>query len=169
MAEKTEKAERTERAPRSLARWDPFEELDLFPGWRPFREHGWMPARLARLFGEPGGSLSAIRGRLAPSVDIAEDDDRYVVTVELPGSKKEDITVEMKDHVLTIRGEKRNEREEKKEHSHWVERSYGSFSRSFTLPANAVAERVKAEFDAGVLTIEVPKAEEAKPKVISIR
>jgi HSP20 family protein len=154
---------------RSLTRRDPFEELDFFSGWNPFREYGLVPARWGRLLGEPGGSLQAIRGRFAPSVDISEDNDRYVVTVELPGSKKEDITVEMKDHVLTIRGEKRNEREEKKENSRWVERSYGSFSRSFTLPANAVGERVKAEFREGVLTIEVPKAEEVKPKTISIK
>lgn len=153
-----------DRETRSLARWDPFEELEFFPGWSPFREYGLAPARLARLGGE-----GATRGRFAPSVDVSEDDNRYVVTVELPGSKKEDVTVEMKDQVLTIRGEKRSEREEKKEHSRWVERSYGSFSRSFMLPANAAGDRVKAEFNAGVLTIEVPKAEEAKPKVISIK
>jgi len=81
----------------------------------------------------------------------------------------DDVTVEMKDSVLTIRGEKRAEREEKKEQSRWVERSYGSFSRSFTLPANAASDRVKAEFKDGVLTIQVPKAEDAKPKVISIK
>ena len=156
-----------ERETRSVTRRDPFEELDIFSGWNPFRELGLAPGRWTRLFGEPG-SL-ATRGRLAPSVDIAEDDDRYVVTAELPGSKKEDITVEMKDQVLTIRGEKRNEREEKKEHSRWVERSYGSFSRSFALPANADADRIKAEFREGVLTVEVPKAEEVKPRAISIK
>jgi HSP20 family protein len=155
--------------PRSLTHWDPFEELDFFPGWSPFRERGLAPGRWTRLLGEPAGSLPAIRGRFAPSVDVSEDNDRYVVTVELPGSKKDDITVEMKDQILTIRGEKRNEREEKKEHSRWVERSYGSFSRSFTLPANAAADRIKAEFNNGVLTIDVPKAEEAKPKSISIK
>ena len=153
---------------RSLARWDPFEEVDLFSGWSPFREQGGAPARLLRWFGEPGGA-GAFRGRLAPAVDIAEDDDRYVVTVELPGSKKDDITVEMKDQVLTIRGEKRNEREEKKEQNRWIERSYGSFSRSFTRPPNAVADRVKASFDQGVLTVEVPKAEDVKPRTISIK
>ena len=100
---------------------------------------------------------------------IVEDGDRYVVTIELPGTKKEDVTVEMSDRVLTIRGEKRNEREEKKEHSRWVERSYGSFSRSFTLPANAVGDRVKASFEDGVLTVHVPKSEEAKPRTISIK
>jgi HSP20 family protein len=163
-----EVGEMAEKETRSLARWDPFEELDLFSGWSPFREYGPLAGRLARLLGEPGGAMG-VRGRFAPSVDISEDDDRYVVTVELPGSKKDDVTVEMKDRVLTIRGEKRNEREQKKEQNRWIERSYGSFSRSFTLPANAVADRVKAGFDHGVLTIEVPKAEEAKPKVIAIK
>ena len=157
-----------EKEAKSIARWDPIAELDLFRGWSPFREYGALPSRLARFFGE-GGQQVPFTGRFAPSVDIAEDDDRYVITVELPGSKKEDVTVEMNDRVLTIRGEKRNEREEKKEQSRWVERSYGSFSRSFTLPSNAVADRVKAEFKDGVLTIEVPKAEEAKPKAITIR
>jgi len=150
---------------RALAHGHPFEELQLLSAWNPFREYGLSPARAGRLFQE----ASPPPGRFAPSVDISEDDDRYVVTLELAGSKKDDVTVEMKDQVLTIRGEKRNEREEKKEHSHWVERSYGSFSRSFTLPANAVGDRVKASFSDGVLTIEVPKAEEAKPKVISIK
>ena len=148
------------------ARRDPFEELDFFSGWNPFRELG-LGSRWPRLLGDP--SALAARGRFAPSVDIAEDNERYVVTVELPGSKKEDITVEMKDQVLTIRGEKRNEREEKREHSRWVERSYGSFSRSFALPANAVADRIKADFREGVLTVEVPKAEETKPRAISIK
>jgi HSP20 family protein len=157
-----------ENETRSVARRDPFEELDYFSSWNPFREYG-LPARWTRLFGDPAGSLTGVRGRLAPAMDIAEDDARYVVTVELPGSKKEDITVEMKDQVLTIRGEKRSEREEKKEHSRWIERSYGSFSRSFSLPANAAGDRIKAEFRDGVLTVEVPKAEEAKPKAISIK
>jgi HSP20 family protein len=154
-----------EKDTQSVARRDPFVELDPFGGWGPFREWG-LPARLGRLFGDLPVTSG---GRIAPAVDIAEDDDRYVVTVELPGSKKEDVTVEMKDNLLTIRGEKRTEREGKKEHSRWVERSFGSFSRSFTLPANAIADRVKASFKEGVLTIEVPKAEDAKPKVISIK
>lgn len=158
-----------EKEIRTLSRIDPFAELDPFSGWSPFRDWGLLPTRLGRLLGEPIGAPAAMRGRLAPAVDIAEDDDRYVVTVELPGSKKEDITVEMKDGMLTIRGEKRNERESRKEHSRWIERTFGSFSRSFTLPSNAVADRIKAEFHDGVLTIEVPKAEEAKPKVISIK
>ena len=145
--------------------WDPFEELDLFRGWSPFRE-------LAnRGFGRRLGEALAAGGaaRLLPAVDIHEGDDQYVVTVEIPGAGKDDVTIETDDNVLTIRGEKRSEREEKKEQARWVERSYGSFSRSFTLPANVAADRIKAAFQDGVLTITLPKTEEKKPKVISIK
>jgi HSP20 family protein len=165
--EKPEK-EREGKESHNLARWDPFVEIDLFSGWSPFREHAEVSSRLSRLLGEAGVGFGA-RGRLAPSVDIAEDDGRYVVTAELPGSKKDDVTVELEDNLLTICGEKHNEREDKKEQSRWIERTYGSLSRSFTLPGNAVADRVKADFKDGVLTIEIPKAEATKPRVISIK
>ena len=160
-----------EQSPKSApkpARRDPLWELEPFGRWDPFREFG-LPSRLSRWMEEAFGGAPGTRGRLAPAVDIAEDDAKYVVTVELPGTKREDITVEAHEGVLTIRGEKRSEREEKKEQSRWVERTYGSFSRSFTLPANAETERVSASFREGVLTIEVPKAEEAKPRAISIK
>jgi HSP20 family protein len=150
-----------ERPERTPTRWDPFEELDIFRGWSPFRELGWP--RLSRAL-ERGG-----RAVLLPAVDIAEDDDRYIVTVEIPGASKNDVTVETDDNVLTIRGEKKSEREEKKEQTRWVERCYGSFTRSFTLPANAQTERVAASFKDGVLTIEVPKRAEAKPRAIAIK
>ncbi|MDJ0864627.1 MAG: Hsp20/alpha crystallin family protein [Myxococcota bacterium] len=107
--------------------------------------------------------------RFAPAVDVAENDDQYVVTAEVPGASKDDVTVEMHDNVLTIRGEKRSEREGKKEHSRWVERTYGSFSRSFTLPANADEHNVHASFRDGVLTVEIPKREEAKPRTIAVQ
>ena len=154
--------ENQERSERTPVRWDPFEELDSFRGWSPFRELGWP--RLSRALERGAG-----RAALLPAVDIAEDDDRYVVTVEIPGASKNDVTVETDDNVLTIRGEKKSEREEKKEQTRWVERSYGSFTRSFTLPANAQAERVVASFKDGVLTIEVPKRPEAKPRAIAIK
>ena len=157
-----------EKEAKSIARWDPIAELDLFRGWSPFREYGALPSRLARFFGE-GGQQVPFTGRFAPSVDIAEDDDRYVITVELPGSKKEDVTVEMNDRVLTIRGEKRNEREEKKEKRRLVERSYGTFSRSFTLPANADPEKISASFKDGVLTVTIAKRPETKPRVVDIK
>jgi HSP20 family protein len=154
---------------RALARWDPFSELDLWEGFGPFREFGLGSSRLARMMEEMFGMRPARAGRLVPALDIAEDDDGYVVTIELPGAKREDVTVECQDNVLTIRGEKKSEREEKKEQHRWVERTYGSFSRSFTLPPNARADQIKANFKEGVLTLTIPKAEEAKPKVINIQ
>jgi len=160
MAEKTQK---------SLTRSEPQVQTDPFESWSPFRElfaSGW---RFPRFFDESLPSRGGRAGRWAPAVDIAEDDQKYVITAELPGTAKDDVHVEVHENVMTIRGEKRSEREEKKEQSRWVERSYGSFSRSFTLPANTVADRVNASFKDGVLTIELPKVEAAKPKVISVR
>jgi HSP20 family protein len=160
MAERTPKAE-TKPVPREgVGLWDPFER------WEPLRELGF-PSRLSRWMDEAIGS--GARGRLLPAVDIAEDDGNYVVTAELPGTRREDISVEAGHGVLTIRGEKRSERDEKKERARWIERSYGSFSRSFTLPNDADTGRVNASFREGVLTIEIPKAEESKPRTIAIR
>ncbi len=153
----------TEKPGRSLARWDPFPEPDFFRAWDPF---GDRMLRLGRLFGE---SEPREPSPLVPPVEIGEDDQHYVITMEIPGASRDQVTVEAHDNVLTVRGEKRSEREEKKEHSRYVERRYGSFSRSFTLPANADSERVTARFDAGVLTVELPKAEEPKPRTIAIK
>jgi HSP20 family protein len=102
-------------------------------------------------------------------VDISEDDGHYIVTAEVAGAKKDDVTVELEDNVLTIRGEKKSEREEKDEHRRYVERTYGSFSRSFSLPGNADPDRVEASIEDGVLTIEIGKREEAKPKTIAVK
>jgi HSP20 family protein len=165
MAEQTPK-QSPKSAPKP-ARRDPFWELDPFERWEPLRELGLASPRLSRWMEEAFGGARG--GRLSPAVDVSEDDGKYVVTVELPGTKREDVTVEAHENVLTIRGEKRSEREEKKEQSRWVERTYGSFSRSFTLPANADADRVNASFRDGVLTIEIPKSEAAKPKTIAIK
>ena len=102
-------------------------------------------------------------------MDVAEDDDQYVITLELAGASKDDVTIEAHDDVLTIRGEKRSEREEKEEHRRYVERTYGSFARSFSLPANANADAIRASFADGVLTVEVPKQAEKKPKTIAVK
>lgn len=143
-----------------VTRWDPFAELELFD--RPFGA-GRGRDLMQRMWGRPeaGGAM--------PAMDIAEDDDRYVITVELAGAKKDDATVEVHDGILTIRGEKRSEREETKEQSRYVERRYGSFSRSFTLPANADSDKIEASFDAGVLTVTLAKASEAKPRTVVIK
>jgi HSP20 family protein len=146
-----------EETSKSLRRWSPFaEEWPFSEG--PFRE--WAG---------PLGRLARTPARLSPAVDLAEDEKSYIVTVELPGVKKDDVTVEIQDDVLTIRGEKKSEREEKKDRSHWVERTYGSFSRAFTLPPTAVTESLKANFSDGVLTVEIPKKEAAKARQISIK
>ena len=149
---------------KKLTRWDPLRDLDLLEGWGRWRE----PFRVTRLLDDLFTERSQ-GGALVPALDVTESDDQYVITLEVPGVAKEDVTVEMHENLMTIRGEKNSEREEKQEKSRWVERRYGSFSRSFTLPSNADPERVKAAFKDGVLTIEIAKAEESKPKVISIK
>jgi HSP20 family protein len=157
-----------ENTSRSLTRSESPDDLEF---WRPFRElftPGW---RMSRFFDDllPGRGGQA--ARWAPAVDIGEDDQKYVITAELPGTRKEDVRVEVHENVLTISGEKRCERDEnkdQKEQSRWVERCYGSFSRSFTLPANVAADKVNASFQDGVLRIDMPKAESAKPRQITV-
>lgn len=146
---------------RSLTTWDPFEDFGLLRGLSPFRRSELARLAPERLAFGPGGQA-------VPAVDISEDDDHFVVTAEIPGADKDDVTVEAHEQLLTIRGEKRCEREETKEQARYVERSYGSFSRSFRLPANADTGAIKAHFRDGVLRIEVPKAPESKPKSIVI-
>jgi len=134
--------------------------------WSPFRDFGL--GGLGRVFDE----LLAERtpgGRWAPALDVTENEGSWVLSLELPGAKREDISIEVHDDLLTIRGEKKSEREEKDEKRHYVERTYGSFSRSLRLPAQVDAERIKAAFKDGVLTVEVPKTEAQKPKVIDIK
>lgn len=104
----------------------------------------------------------------APGVDVVETKDEVVVRAEVPGMTKEDISVTLQDNVLTLRGEKKQEQAENGATYHRVERMYGSFVRSFTLPTVVQADKVKAAYKDGVLTITLPKAEEVKPKEISI-
>ena len=103
-----------------------------------------------------------------PMVDVTETKDEIVVRAEVPGMTKEDISVTLQDNVLTLRGEKKQEKRELEAAFHRLERSYGSFVRSFTLPTLVQADKVKAAYKDGVLTITLPKAEEVKPKEISI-
>ena len=165
MAEE-KKAKEQEEATSAVAASEPFSDLRE---WRPFGVG--FPSRLERWLRDlerewPG--RTGLGGWL-PALDVHETDGEYAVTVELPGAKKEDVTVEVKDGILTIRGEKKSEREEKKEKRRYVERSYGSFSRTLRLPPDADADRMNAAFKDGVLTIEIPKSEEAKPRTIAIK
>jgi HSP20 family protein len=162
-------AKRSEETESRLARWEPFRELEPFVGWGPFQEPGW--ARLRRF----GRLLDLLGERSWPThastvaIDCSEDEKSFIITAEIPGAKREDIHIDLQDDVLTIGGEKKSEREGKTDHRRWAERMYGSFSRSFTLPRNALADRIEASFKDGVLTLTIPKTEESKPRSVSIK
>jgi HSP20 family protein len=160
MAEKKEAKEKEEA--RGLAPWRPFGDWPSL--WEGF------PARsrlIDELFREWPKAQRA--GSFLPAVDLAESDSQYTLTVELPGAKKDDVHVELREGMLVIHGEKKSEREEKRERGRYIERSYGSFSRSFSLPPDAHAERLGASFKDGILTITIPRTEAAKPKQIAIK
>jgi HSP20 family protein len=145
----------------TLTRWDPFRELEQ------------MHNRLSSLFdGESSrrnGKESLRVAEWAPVVDIAEDDKSYVIKAELPEVKKDDVRVSVENGVLTITGERKAEKEEKGKKYHRVERSYGAFARSFTLPGDIDSEQVSAAFKDGMLTVTVMKSEKARPKHIDVK
>ena len=147
----------------AIVRWSPFRD-----GFRDMVGLQDEVNRLFETFAKPNDSQSLIEGTWAPSVDIHENKDEIVIDAELPGINQKDISVTVTDNVLTIRGEKKQEKEVKEENYHRVERSYGLFSRSFTLPVGVKADQIKAGYKDGVLKITLPKAEEVKPKQISI-
>lgn len=151
-----------EKQTRSVERWDPFSDLDWFERFRPFRESGLGPMLRGR------AGIFGAEGEAAPAVDISENDNQYVVTAELPGVKAEDVHLEVHGDILTLSGEKRSEREEEDEQRRYVERRFGRFSRSFTMPANADLDHIRAKFKDGVLSVEIPKSEGSKSRVISI-
>lgn len=105
----------------------------------------------------------------APSVDVSEDSTNFYLRAELPGISREAIDLEVEENVLSIRGERRFEKKEDGENFHFVERSYGSFYRSFTLPRNVDSENIGAEYRDGVLSVMIPKVEEARPKKVEVR
>jgi HSP20 family protein len=105
----------------------------------------------------------------SPAVDISENDDNFIVNMELPGVPKDNLKIKIELNVLTVSGEKKQEREDKQTNAHRIERSYGTFSRSFTLPSNVKNDKIDALYQNGILTITVPKAEEAKPKAIEVK
>ena len=135
----------------------------------PFRA---LQRRMDRLFDDFAGDYpwpsTNGRGALMPSIDVSETDKDMTIEAELPGVDEKNIDVTLTDNLLTIRGEKKQEEEEKKKDYHLTERSYGSFSRSMTLPFDADPAKIKADFKDGVLTITLPKPAEAKAKVKKI-
>jgi HSP20 family protein len=104
-----------------------------------------------------------------PALDVYEGKDKYVISVELPGVEPADVDISVEDSTLTIRGERKFYQEVDEDSFHRVERRYGAFSRSLALPQTANTDAIEASFDRGVLTIEVPKAEAAKPKKITVK
>lgn len=145
----------------TLVRWDPFRELEE------------VSDRLNRMFARPAaartnGKETMIVADWAPSVDISETEGEYQIKAEIPDVKKEDVEVTVEDGVLTIQGERKHEKEEKGKKFHRIERSYGSFVRTFSLPDVIDEEKVKAEFKDGVLNLHLPKSEKAKPKAIEV-
>ena len=141
--------------------------------WDPFREMSSLQERMNRLMSDfrtrsPFGEEEMAQGAWIPAVDIYETKESIVLNVELPGVTKEDIALEVKDSTLTIKGEKKLEKNVKEENFHRMERSYGSFTRAFTLPSTVQQDKVKAKFRDGILEIMLPKAEEAKPKQIKV-
>ncbi|MGI8605175.1 MAG: Hsp20/alpha crystallin family protein [Verrucomicrobiales bacterium] len=135
--------------------------------WNPLRE---FDALTNRLFGNDALLRGTASGRpWSPSVDITEDDEAYRIVADLPDVPKDAVKVTVENGVLSIRGERRWETKTDTTKTHLIERSYGSFSRSFRLPDDASGEVVSATFKDGVLTVELPKREEAKPKEIEVK
>jgi HSP20 family protein len=153
----------------ALTRWEPLGR------WNPWKELEEMEKRLSTVFGPArsaagGDKQEAIAvTEWSPLVDITEDDKEFVVKAEIPEMKKEDIKINVHDDVLTISGERKYEKEEKGKKYHRVERAYGSFMRSFTLPEEADGTKVSAEYKDGVLKVHLPKSEKAKPKAIEVK
>ena len=139
--------------------------------FEPFRELAAVQARLNRSFSEPyePGDDTLTRADWVPAVDVFESaQHELVLKAELPGIKKADIDLKVENNVLTIRGERKHDVEVKQDAYQRLERSYGAFARSFTLPPTVNAEGVKAEFKDGVLTVVLPAKEESKPRQVQI-
>ena len=141
--------------------------------WDPFRELEDVSSRLNRIFGRTLGRMGSNSEMLAmadwtPSADISETNTAYLIKAEIPGVKKEDVKVSILDGMLTIQGERKMEKEEKDKKFHRIERSYGSFMRSFRLPEDADESAVKAEFKDGMLNVTLTKSAKAKPKSVNV-
>ena len=146
----------------TLTRWEPLREMEDFQN------------PLSTLFGRPQrrtnghGREEITLADWMPLADITEDEKEYLIKAELPELKKEEVKVTVENDVLTISGERKFEKEEKKKKYHRVERGYGTFMRSFALPDDADGKKVKAEFKNGLLTVHLPKSERAKSKHIEV-
>ena len=142
----------------AITRWDPFREVMALQNrvnslFRDFNEAGESPLTTASF---------------VPAVDIYEDDKKVVLKLEVPGIEEKDLDVSVENSTLTVKGERKFEKEEKEENFHRIERRYGSFYRAFTLPSTVDTENVAANYNAGVLRLELKKKPEAQPKQIKV-
>jgi HSP20 family protein len=142
----------------SLVRIDPFRDLTTF--------HSAMDRLFAEAFAQPGGAYSGLAG---PSLDLYQTAEEVVVKASLPGVDPKEIHISVTGDVLTLRGEVREARDVEGAEYHIKERRFGSFTRSVGLPTAVVADKADAQFEHGVLTLRLPKAEEVKPKTITVR
>jgi HSP20 family protein len=144
----------------AVVRWDPFRDLNM------------LQDRMNRMFDDAGRTWRtdepAATTTWSPAVDIFETEGEIVVKAELPGMERKDIGLNLENNVLTVRGERRFTKETKDDNYHRIERSYGTFSRSFSIPATVDEEKIRADYRDGVLKIVLPKKEQAKPKQIRI-
>ena len=136
--------------------------------WEPFRDLLALQERLNRGFDAPRQSGEEQLGTWAPAVDIYETEKEIVLKADLPGMNLADVDISLNNNVLSVRGERRFEKEVKEDSYHRVERAYGNFVRTFTVPNTVNAEQIEASYDAGVLKITMPKREEARPKQIKV-
>ena len=140
----------------------------------PWKDFGSLQERINRMFDDtirtlhPTDGEELEKGTWAPAVDIYETNDSFVVSADLPGLNKDEIQIDLKDNTLTLKGEKKFEEKVSKDNYIRVERAYGSFVRSFTLPQNVDPEKIKAKYKEGVLEVTIPKKEDAKPKQIKV-
>ena len=153
----------------AITRWKPRYE------WTPFRALRDIEGEMDRLFGltrwplSERGTTGLLEGAWSPSVDVYQTEDKIVVKADVPGLEKKDFDIAVVNNHLTIKGERKHENEVKDEDYHRIERVYGTFERSFGLPATVDTEKIEAKYKDGVLEVTLPKKEEAKPKQIAVK
>ncbi len=155
-----------------LARWQPITEVERwFDRMDRWFDH-LFKRTMDRFFHDWDGEfwkLESSQRVWMPALDISETPDAYIVRVEVPGVKAEDLEVSLQDNTLTIRGKRERSEERKEETYHWVERSYGEFTRSLALPSDVKVDAIDATYRNGVLEIRLPKSEESKPHRIEVK
>ena len=153
----------------AITRWRPRYE------WSPFRALRDLETEMDRMFGltrwpvVERGATDLLEGVWSPSMDVYQTEDKIVVKADVPGLEKKDFDISVVNSHLTIKGERKHENEVKEDNYHRIERVYGTFERSFELPATVNAEKIQAEYKDGVLEVTLPKKEEAKPKQIAVK